>query len=82
MLYAVLPTVRWGATVNLWSLTLDVIVAATVNAADLIDMSDDIGTIENGKLADIIAVDDSPLNDIEQLLDVEFVMKSGQIYIQ
>jgi imidazolonepropionase-like amidohydrolase len=61
---------------------MDVIVAATVNAAALIDMSDDIGTIENGKLADIIAVDDSPLNDIEQLLDVEFVMKSGQIYIQ
>ena len=61
---------------------MDVIVAATINAADLIDMSNEIGTIENGKLADIIAVDDSPLDNIEQLLDVEFVMKDGKIYKQ
>ena len=59
---------------------MDVIVAATINAADLIDMSDDIGTIETGKFADIIAVDDSPLDNIEQLLDVDFVMKGGKVY--
>ena len=59
---------------------MDVIVAATINAADLIDMSDEIGTIETGKFADIIAVDDSPLENIEQLLDVDFVMKGGKIY--
>jgi imidazolonepropionase-like amidohydrolase len=61
---------------------MDVIVTATINAADLIDMSDDIGTIENGKFADIIAVDDSPLDDIEQLLDVDFVMKGGRVHKQ
>ncbi|MEJ2129740.1 MAG: amidohydrolase family protein [Woeseiaceae bacterium] len=61
---------------------MDVIVAATVNAADLIDMSDSIGTIEKGKYADIIAVDSSPLVDIAQLLDVDFVMKGGKIYKQ
>ena len=59
---------------------MDVIVSATINAADLIDMSDSIGTIEAGKLADIIAVDDSPLDNIEELLDVDFVMKSGKVY--
>ncbi len=59
---------------------MDVIIAATINAADLIDMSDDIGTIEAGKFADIIAVDDSPLDNIDQLLDVSFVMKGGKIY--
>ncbi len=59
---------------------MDVIVSATINAADLIDMSDSIGTIEAGKFADIIAVDSSPLEDISQLLDVGFVMKSGKIY--
>ena len=59
---------------------MDVIIAATINAADLIDMSDDIGTIEAGKFADIIAVDDSPLDNIEQLLDVDFVMKGGKVY--
>ena len=59
---------------------MDVIVAATVNAADLIDMSDSIGTIEAGKFADIIAVDASPLDDISELLDVDFVMKGGKVF--
>jgi len=61
---------------------MDVIVAATINAADLIDMSDSIGTIETGKFADLIAVDGSPLDDIEELLDVDFVMKGGKVYKQ
>ena len=61
---------------------MDVLVAATVNAADLIDMSDDIGTIETGKFADIIAVDASPLDDISELLDVDFVMKDGKVFKQ
>jgi imidazolonepropionase-like amidohydrolase len=61
---------------------MDVLVAATVNAADLIDMSDSIGTIETGKFADIIAVDESPLADISELLDVDFVMKGGKVYKQ
>jgi imidazolonepropionase-like amidohydrolase len=58
------------------------IVAATINAADLIAMSDSLGTIENGKFADIIAVDRSPLENIEELLDVDFVMKGGTVYKQ
>ncbi len=61
---------------------MDVIVAATINAADLVDMSDRIGTIEVGKFADIIAVDGSPLDDITELLDVAFVMKGGKVYKQ
>ena len=61
---------------------MDVLVAATVNAADLIDMSDQIGTIEAGKYADIIAVEGSPLENIEELLDVDFVMKGGKIFKQ
>ena len=59
---------------------MDVIITATINAADLIDMSDSIGTIETGKFADIIAVDNSPLEDIEELLDVDFVMKGGKVF--
>ncbi len=59
---------------------MDVLISATINAADLIDMSDSIGTIEAGKYADIIAVDRSPLEDIAELLDVDFVMKGGKIY--
>lgn len=61
---------------------MDVLVSATINAADLIDMSDAVGTIEEGKFADIIAVDGSPLDNIEELLDVDFVMKGGKVYVQ
>ena len=59
---------------------MDVLVAATINAADLIDMTDSLGTIEAGKYADIIAVDRSPIDNIEELLDVDFVMKGGKVY--
>lgn len=54
--------------------------AATVNAADHLRMSDQIGTIAAGKFADIIAVDGSPLEDIEEMMDVDFVMKGGEVY--
>jgi imidazolonepropionase-like amidohydrolase len=59
---------------------MNVIKTATINSADLIDMSDDIGTIEAGKYADIIAVAGSPLDNIEALLDVGFVMKGGKVF--
>ena len=59
---------------------MDVIKSATVNTADLLDMTSSIGTIEAGKYADIIAVDNSPLENIEELLDVDFVMKGGKVY--
>ena len=59
---------------------MDVIKSATVSTADLLDMSASIGTIEAGKFADIIAVGGSPLKDIKELLDVDFVMKGGKVY--
>ncbi len=59
---------------------MDVLVTATINSADLLDMSESIGTIEAGKFADIIAVSGSPLDDIEELLDVDFVMKGGKVF--
>jgi len=55
--------------------------AATVNAADLLD-TPDRGRIEAGMLADLIAVSGDPLQDIERVLDVQFVMKAGEIYLQ
>ncbi len=58
----------------------EALTAATVNAADHIDMSDQIGTIATGKFADIIAVKANPLDNIEQMRDVGFVMKDGNIY--
>jgi imidazolonepropionase-like amidohydrolase len=61
---------------------MGILVAATVNAADLAGMSASLGTIEPGKHADIIATDGSPLDNIEELLDVDFVMKGGKIFKQ
>lgn len=58
----------------------DILKSATVNAADLIDMSDSLGTLEAGKYADIIAMDTSPLSDISALTNVTFVMKSGKVH--
>ena len=58
----------------------DAIKAATSVAADHIGLSDKIGTLEAGKLADMIAVDGNPLENIEELLDVDFVMKGGVTY--
>jgi imidazolonepropionase-like amidohydrolase len=60
----------------------DILKTATVNAADLIGKSKSLGTIENGKIADIIAMHGSPLSDIKELLDIDFVMKSGVIVKQ
>ena len=58
----------------------DAIKAATSVAAKHIEMGDKIGTLEEGKYADLIAVDGNPLKDIEELLDVDFVMKGGVVY--
>ena len=54
--------------------------AATIVAADLLDQAEDLGSIEAGKLADIIAVPGDPLQNIDVMEKVEFVMKDGKIY--
>jgi imidazolonepropionase-like amidohydrolase len=54
--------------------------AATVNAAALLGLADQIGTLEPGKRADLIAVQGDPLSDVTVLKRVGFVMKDGQVY--
>lgn len=56
--------------------------SATSVAAQLLDQGDNLGTIEVGKLADIVAVKGDPLADITELTRVSFVMKGGVIYKQ
>jgi imidazolonepropionase-like amidohydrolase len=60
----------------------DILVSATINGADLIGKSKTLGTLEVGKVADIIAMHASPLNNIDELLDVDFVMKTGKVVKQ
>ena len=55
------------------------LVAATINAADLLGLSDKIGTIAPGKSADIIAVSGDPLKDVSVYKDVQFVMARGTV---
>ncbi|MBK7938049.1 MAG: amidohydrolase family protein [Lewinellaceae bacterium] len=57
----------------------DILRAATMNAATLLRMQDKIGSLEAGKLADIVAVDGNPLTDIKAMLRVVFVMKDGKV---
>ncbi|MFZ0821585.1 MAG: amidohydrolase family protein [Candidatus Acidiferrales bacterium] len=59
---------------------MEAIRTATVNAAALLGRSDSLGTIEAGKIADIVAVSGDPLADITELQRVKFVMKDGVVY--
>ena len=58
---------------------LEALQAATINGAELLKWSDRIGTIEPGKFADIIGLDGNPLQDINAIEKVVFVMKDGVI---
>lgn len=66
--------VRYGMT------PMQAIRSATVVGAELLQATEDLGAIEPGKFADIIAVSGDPLQDIAELERVKFVMKGGQVY--
>jgi imidazolonepropionase-like amidohydrolase len=66
--------VRYGMT------PMQAIQSATVVAAQLLQAEGDLGAIEPGKFADIVAVQSDPLHDIAALERVTFVMKSGQVF--
>lgn len=66
--------------VDLGMKPLDALRAGTSADADLLGLADKIGTLESGKLADIVAVPGNPLQDIRQTEHVLFVMKEGVIY--
>lgn len=57
----------------------DAIRAATITTSELLEVSDSLGTIEQGKLADIIAVDGNPLDDIKVLMNVTTVISDGRL---
>lgn len=61
---------------------LQAIQAATINAASLLKQQDKLGSIEQGMLADIIAVPGNPLEKIQVLENVTLVIKNGEIIRQ
>lgn len=57
----------------------DALVAATINAAELLGLSDEIGTLAPGKTADLVAVDGDPLVDVSVVERLRFVMARGTV---
>lgn len=58
----------------------DALISATASAAELLGMADRVGTVETGKVADLIACSGNPLDDIRVLQKVSFVMKEGRVF--
>jgi len=71
---------------EMWALSsggmppLEVLRAATLNGAEAMGLSDDLGSIEPGKLADLVILDRDPLEDIENTTAISLVMKNGRLY--
>jgi imidazolonepropionase-like amidohydrolase len=68
--------------VKLGMTPMDAIISATGTAGEIIGDSEDIGSIQPGRYADIVAVARDPLNDISELERMQFVMKGGVVYRQ
>ena len=61
---------------------MEAIKCATTNAADLLGLKEERGSVEAGKMADIVAVAGDPLQDIKVLSTMSFVMKEGKVYLR
>ncbi len=67
------------ALVKLGATPIEALRSETVNAAELLGLSDRLGTVEPGKLADLVAVEGDPLADIRALEHVKVVVKGGVV---
>jgi imidazolonepropionase-like amidohydrolase len=73
------PAVEFPYMVKYGMSPAQAIRAATSNAAELLGMQNDVGTISQGKFADIVAVKGDPLTDLTLLQKLDFVMKGGEV---
>lgn len=60
----------------------ETILAATIDAATVLNQQDTLGSIKVGKVADLVAVPGDPLSDLQLMSKVDFVMKAGKVYKQ
>lgn len=68
--------------VNIGMTEMEALMAGTVNAAEAGGVADRVGSLEPGKAADIVAMVESPLDDINAVLHVKFIMRDGVIFKQ
>jgi len=73
------PAMQFPTMVQYGMTSMQAIQSATMKAAELLGWQDRIGSVEPGKLADIVAVSGDPLADITVLQKIDFVMKDGQV---
>jgi len=66
--------------VNYGMPAMQAIQSGTIAGAKLLRQEKDLGTVEKGKIADLVAVAGDPIQDIKLLQDVKFVMKDGVVY--
>jgi imidazolonepropionase-like amidohydrolase len=59
---------------------MEVLRSATINSAKIIGVAQDVGSIESGKLADLVILDKNPLDDIHNTNTIRWVMKNGEIF--
>lgn len=78
--WAIDPAKEFPLMVKYGMTPMQAIRAATTTAAELLGMTNEIGSISQGKFADMVAVKGDPLKDISLLENVDFVMKGGEIY--
>ena len=71
---------EFGYMVEAGMPAIEAILSATRNAADLLGAAGDVGSIQKGRFADVIAVDGDPTRDITEMQRVRFVMKGGVVY--
>jgi imidazolonepropionase-like amidohydrolase len=74
------PAKEFSSMVKFGMTPAQAIRAATVTASELLGMQDSLGTVEPGKLADIVAVPGNPLADISVMERVDFVLKGGVVW--
>ena len=78
--WAINPTVEFPLMVRDGMTPANALKAATLDAARLLRLNEEIGSIEPGKLADLVALHGDPIADITRMQQVDFVMKNGTVY--